>query len=76
MISRAVWRYHRHNRKGRSILSKPKMKPDVSPDKAALVRVALDQVKAGQTIPAEEVEAWIESWDTADELPKPKPGKR
>jgi predicted transcriptional regulator len=52
------------------------MKPDVSPDKAALVRVALDQVKAGQTIPAEEVEAWIESWDTADELPKPKPRKR
>jgi predicted transcriptional regulator len=37
------------------------------------VRQALAQVKDGQTIPAEDVEAWIESWDTPQELPMPRP---
>ncbi|HEX4113365.1 MAG TPA: hypothetical protein VH020_12590, partial [Stellaceae bacterium] len=44
-------------------------------DKVALVREALDQVKKGQTIPSEEIEAWIESWDTPNELPTPTPHK-
>jgi predicted transcriptional regulator len=57
-------------------LTKPKEKPTPLTDKAALVREALDQVTGGHTVPSEEVEAWIESWDTADEQPKPKPRKR
>ncbi|MGH7073518.1 MAG: hypothetical protein ACREFD_04870 [Stellaceae bacterium] len=56
-------------------MAKSKAKPDVSQDKATLVREALDQVKAGQIVPAEEVEAWVESWDTERELPKPTPRK-
>lgn len=52
-------------------MSKPKEKPVSVPDKTALVRDALRQVKAGEIVTAEEVEAWIESWDTAYERPKP-----
>ena len=44
-------------------------------DKVALVREALDQVKKGQTIPSEEIDAWIDSWDTPNELPTPTPHK-
>jgi predicted transcriptional regulator len=57
-------------------LSKQKEKPALLTDKAALLREALDQVTGGHMVPSEEVEAWIESWDTADEQPKPRPRKR
>jgi hypothetical protein len=42
-------------------------------DRKAGIREAKAQVKSGQTIPAKDVEAWIESWDTPDELPMPRP---
>jgi hypothetical protein len=58
------------------LVSKRKQKPTSSRDKAAQVREALEQVKAGQTIPAEEVEAWIRSWDTRYERPMPVPRTR
>lgn len=57
-------------------LTKPKEKTAPAANKAALVREALEQMKAGQTIPSDDVEAWIESWDTTAELPKPTPRKR
>lgn len=44
--------------------------------KAAAVEDALAQVRAGETIPADEVEAWIESCDTPRELPVPTPRRR
>lgn len=33
------------------------------------------ETEAGIGVPIEAVEAWVESWDTADELPIPKAGK-
>jgi len=42
-------------------------------DRKAAVKAALDQVRRGQTVPAEDVEAWIDSWDTDAELPRPTP---
>ena len=32
---------------------------------------ALESVREGRLIPAEEVSAWMESWGTGKELPKP-----
>ena len=32
---------------------------------------ALESVREGRLIPAEKVIAWIESWGTGEELPKP-----
>lgn len=49
---------------------------DVRERRQAGIRAAMAQVKDGQTIPAEDVEAWIESWDTPDELPMPEPRRR
>lgn len=40
------------------------------------IRAAMTQVKNGQTIPAEDVEAWVESWNTPDELAIPEPRRR
>jgi predicted transcriptional regulator len=45
-------------------------------ERQAGIREAMAQVRAGQTIPAEDVEAWVESWDTPNELPKPVPRRR
>jgi predicted transcriptional regulator len=45
-------------------------------DRRAGVRAGLAQVKNGQTVPAEEVEAWIESLDTPEERPMPEPRRR
>jgi predicted transcriptional regulator len=47
-----------------------------NPGNAPDLTEALSDVKKGNTIPAEDVEAWIESWDTPDELPMPKPSRR
>lgn len=40
------------------------------------VRAAMYLVKKGQTVPAEQVETWIESWGTPHELPMPEPRRR
>lgn len=40
------------------------------------VQKGIDDVRAGRVVPFEEVQAWIESWDTPHELPMPKPRKR
>ena len=45
-------------------------------ERQAGIRKAMAQIRAGQTIPAEDVEAWVESWDTPNELPKPVPRRR
>jgi predicted transcriptional regulator len=58
------------------VRSRPSPEP-ISPSDAAArtaaVEEALAQVRAGETIPAEDVEAWIDSWDTKNELPTPTP---
>ena len=45
----------------------------LTPEQIAGVQEALDSVSRDGSIPAEEIEAWIESWDTDNELPPPKP---
>lgn len=42
-----------------------------SAEKRAAIAVARAEIAAGRRIPLEEVEAWIESWDTPDERPIP-----
>lgn len=39
--------------------------------KRAAVRVGLKQLDAGERIPLADIKAWVDSWDTDDELPKP-----
>jgi predicted transcriptional regulator len=46
---------------------------DSRADRPAGIRAAVAQIKSGQTVPAEEVDAWIESWDTPAELQIPEP---
>jgi len=41
--------------------------------RASELSEALSDVDKGKTVPAGDVEAWIESWDTPSELPTPKP---
>jgi predicted transcriptional regulator len=45
-------------------------------ERKAGIRSALAEIKDGQTVPAEDVEAWIESWDKPEELPMPEPRRR
>lgn len=40
------------------------------------VKEALEQTRDGRTVPADEVEAWIDSWETSSELPTPTPHRR
>ncbi len=51
-------------------------KAKAATERKAAVKEALEQVRRGRTVPAEDVEAWIDSWDTAKELPKPTPKLR
>lgn len=37
---------------------------------------AIAQFDAGLGIPGEEIEAWLDSWDTDNELPPPQPRRR
>ncbi len=37
------------------------------------IKEGLAQMRRGETVPAEDVERWVESWGTKNELPKPKP---
>jgi hypothetical protein len=46
---------------------------DPGADRPAGIRAAIAQIKSGQTVPAEDVDAWIESWDTSAELQLPEP---
>lgn len=45
--------------------------PDVEEDLRRLRRFE----RTGEAVPLDEVKAWIESWDTADELPPPEARK-
>jgi predicted transcriptional regulator len=45
--------------------------PDVEED----LRRLREFERTGEGIPFEEVKAWVESWGTADELPRPQPRK-
>lgn len=42
---------------------------------AKLIEEARTSVTCEGTVPAEEVEAWVASWDTPNELPRPAPRK-
>lgn len=54
--------------------SEPSAEPsrrELSPaEKAGLIE-AEEDMRAGRVIPFEEVQAWVESWDTPAELPPP-----
>ena len=41
--------------------------------KRRAIREGLDELDAGKQIPLEEIEAWVESWDTPEEKPRPNP---
>jgi predicted transcriptional regulator len=45
--------------------------PDVEED----LRRVREFERTGEAIPGEEIKAWIESWGTDNELPRPKPRK-
>jgi predicted transcriptional regulator len=51
----------------------------VRADRLARERQELDQAQAsaavGRAVDLAAVEAWVESWDTANELPMPRPGR-
>jgi|SRR5208282_2307760 len=51
-------------------------RPQAVTEREAAVKEALEQIREGRTVPAEEVEAWIDSWDTSNELPVPSPHRR
>ncbi|HYE52497.1 MAG TPA: CopG family transcriptional regulator [Azospirillaceae bacterium] len=59
--------------------ARPKPSPASVPDACAeddrKTEAALADARAGIGIPFEEVGAWVESWDTEDELPEPKARK-
>ena len=44
-----------------------------SAEKRAAVQEGLRDLDEGLGVPLDEVEAWVESWDTPDELPMPQP---
>jgi predicted transcriptional regulator len=45
--------------------------PDIEED----IRRIREYERTGQAVPLEDVKAWVESWDSANELPRPKPRK-
>jgi predicted transcriptional regulator len=45
--------------------------PDVEED----LRRVREFERTGEAVPGEEVKAWVESWGTANELPRPQPRK-
>ncbi len=45
-------------------------------EEARLDAQALADVEAGRVVPHEEVAAWLRSWGTANELPRPRPKGR
>lgn len=45
--------------------------PDIEED----IRRLREFERTGQAVPLDEVKAWVESWGTANELPRPKPRK-
>lgn len=45
----------------------------LSAEKRAAIQEGLREIDEGLGVPLDEVEAWIESWDTPDELPMPQP---
>lgn len=56
--------------------SKPNGSRDAYEDRRASLREGMRQLDAGERIPLADIKAWVESWDTADELPKPKAPSR
>ena len=45
----------------------------LSEEKRAAIQEGLRELDEGMGVPLDEVEAWVESWDTPDELPMPQP---
>lgn len=56
-------------------MTKPAMKPLPMSEDDAKTERALEHARQGIGIPLEEIEAWVESWDTEDELPRPQARK-
>jgi predicted transcriptional regulator len=44
-------------------------------EKEQLTREAMASVRAGQIVSSDAVTAWIDSWDTDNELPRPEPAR-
>lgn len=47
------------------------MSPDIEED----LRRLREFERTGEAVPAQDVKAWVESWGTANELPRPTPRK-
>ena len=45
-------------------------------EKLRAIREARESIEKDGTIPFEEIEAWVNSWGTPNELPPPQPRKR
>jgi len=45
------------------------------PDTAEDLRRLREFERTGQAVPSEDVKAWVESWGSAEELPRPQPRK-
>lgn len=46
---------------------------DAHDPQVAGVAEAIAELEAGLSVPLKDVEAWIDSWDTPNELPMPRP---
>jgi len=49
--------------------------PTDSTEDARRTEAALRALNDGVGVPADEVEAWVQSWDTDQEIPPPRPRK-
>lgn len=59
----------------RSEQPKPETRPAPAPAVVDLDKESTDETDAGVGIPIEDIERWVESWDTDTELPMPKARK-
>lgn len=55
-----------------TVAPKPKPAPKAFEEQRRAIEKGLADIDAGRTVPADDVEAWIDSWDTPDELKKPR----
>jgi hypothetical protein len=56
-------------------VSRQEQPPPEAPNLAPKTIEAQAQTRAGYGVPIEEVVAWVDSWDTDNELPKPRARK-
>lgn len=56
--------------------SNPEQPRDDRDPEVVGVEQGLAELNAGLSVPLEDVDAWIDSWGTANELPMPQPRRR